>query len=225
MDEAQRILTAADHDIAPIARSLGCYLCCSTQTIESIQAAFRSPHLSEPFLDAFQSIISLSSSAGTLEWIKKRVGTTWQPQFGSKGIGIDFVGSVTAALGSPLFDTTHHQRNWFTSMLRWGAGGFADVKPGMVNMGDIEEKLAFDLRTTAGTEAWKEVDLISGADFKAHTAKQGVALAIINRASVWRRDFILLDQVMDTLPEDLRSGGTQAEPTVQSPTQAEEAIV
>jgi hypothetical protein len=203
MDEAQLLLGDADQEIAPIGRSLGCWMVICSQTIESLQATSKNAAQIEAFLDAFQSVISLSSSAGTVKWLQNRVGTSWQPQFGMKGVGIDFVGSAANALDSSLFHRSHPQHKWFKSMLRWGAGGFADVNPAQVDIGDVEGMLKFRLRTTAGMEAWKEVDLINLADFKSLTAQQGVALAVLTRGGVPRRDFIRLDRYMDSLPDDM----------------------
>lgn len=203
MDEAQLLLGDADYEIAPIGRSLGCWMVICSQTIESLQATSKNAAQIESVLDAFQSVISLSSSAGTVKWLQNRVGTSWQPQFGMKGVGIDFVGSAANALDSSLFYRAHPQHKWFKSMLRWGAGGFADVNPAQVDIGDVESMLKFRLRTTAGMEAWKEVDLINLADFKSLTAQQGVALAVLTRGGVPRRDFIRLDRFMDALPADM----------------------
>lgn len=192
MDECQLLLGEADYDLAPIGRSLGCWLSCLSQTIESIQATSKNAALTEAFLDSFQTVICLSSSAGTIDWVTKRVGKAWIPQFNTKAVGIDFVGSVAAAFGSPLFDPTHPQRGWMKSLLRWGAGGFRPLHEQTLKLGNVEKDLLFPLRTTAGTEGWKEEPLISEADFRAMTAQKGMALALLTRGGVPRRDFIKL---------------------------------
>lgn len=204
MDEAQLLLGDADQEIAPIGRSLGCWMVICSQTIESLQATSKNAAQIEAFLDAFQSVISLSSSPGTVKWLQSRVGTSWQPQFNMKGVGIDFVGSAATALDSSLFHRSHPQRKWFRSMLRWGAGGFVKVDQTKLELSDVEDHLKFRLRTTAGMpQAWKEDDLINLANFKSFTAEQGVALAVLTRGSVPRRDFIRLDRFMDALPDDM----------------------
>jgi hypothetical protein len=200
MDECQILLSEAEMELSSISRQLGAFFVCCSQTIESIRQTSKNLNKTEAFLDSFQSFIVLKSSPETIDWVSKRLGTTWQPGFSDKGRGIDFVGGASKALGSPLFDPTHPLKRWMKMMVRRGAGGFNDISN--LDQGiSYAKDLAFELNISAG--GWEEKPLLSLADFSTLTHKQGVALVQLMRAGSPRRDFIDLDQVMDHMPVEL----------------------
>lgn len=206
MDECQLLLTDADMELAPIGRSLGCWFVCSTQTVESVRAISRDQQKIGAFLDSFQSVIALRSSPDTTEWLVKRFGMTWMPQFATRGVGINFIGSVAEASDAPLYDPAHPQAPVMRWLRRLGAGGFrslaAATDGNREGMGGAADHLKFSLITTANG-GWAEESLLQRPTFESLVASQGTALVCLTRAGSPRRDFIKLDRHMDTLPEDI----------------------
>lgn len=229
MDEAQLLIGEADHEIAPIGRSLGCRMLICSQTIESLRATSKNRDKVEAFLDSFQSFAALRTSAESIEWIQKRVGDAWKPSFSMPSMGIDFVGTASAAAGSPLFDPNHPNARGMRWLLRRGHGGVKDI---MAKSQDREHARkngmdGFGLRTTLTAQGqpggWQEKPLISKASFSSYTAAQGVAFVSLMRAGQPRRDFIRLDQAMFDLPDDLVDPDYQ-EPVQKNPEQKNEEI-
>lgn len=221
VDEAQLLLTEADFEMAPIGRSLGLWMVICSQSIENLRATTKNQNKLEGFLDSFQSFAALRASPATIEWVQKRVGKAWVPTFTKASMGIDFVGSAAAAAGSPLFEPTHPNAQGMRWLLRRGHGGFRDIKAKDQDRAHAR-KLGlngFGLRTTLTAQGqvggWQEKPLVSEASFSSLTAEQGVAFVQLMRAGQPRRDYIVMDQAMEELPEDI------IDPNYQEPTPKE----
>jgi TraM recognition site of TraD and TraG len=73
IDEAALALGALEQQILPVARSLGLCFACATQNIEQFSARFGESG-ARAMIDQFRSLIALSSSAQTQEYVRQRAG-------------------------------------------------------------------------------------------------------------------------------------------------------
>jgi len=113
IDEAQEVLSQQDLDVAPIARSLGIAITIGTQSVEQVYDKFGNENSGNALLAQFRSFVCFDSSAGTLEYVKNRLGDAYlmMPQY--QAYTPDYAASLEQFSSSPMFDPHNPQRNYF----------------------------------------------------------------------------------------------------------------
>jgi hypothetical protein len=201
IDEAQELVTEADVEMLPVARSLGCVCLYATQNVDSFFDRF-GVHGANKLLDSFRSRITFQSSEATFKWAQEALGHVRVLRFPVRAAAIGYAESVAAAVASPLFDPTHPGAPLYRTWLRAGAGAIEDARRGDPegNFGGhvgwrsnaaIKGGAAMTLPCIAGG-VWEERPLLNEATYAAATAQPFTAVAQVMRGGVPRRDVIRL---------------------------------
>lgn len=174
MDEAQEVLTPVDLDMAPVARSLGIYLCIGTQTVEQIEEKFGKAG-SFALLAQLRSVVAFYSSPGTMEYIKTRTGKAYVHMTTSRRKNLDYRAGLKSAAASPAWDFNNPDRFAFSigrqSILDVGKG----ILGGAQNLPEITVQEDFLLPEQL-------TNLVLSIPFHAFVSVQ--------RGGVPRRDFV-----------------------------------
>jgi hypothetical protein len=203
LDEYQAIATKSEAEIAKQGRSLGLWLCCASQDIEGIYATNPNENLINTFLANMMNLVFMQSSSMSAKWLQERVGPVWIPQFQGNTRGIDYVGSVANALGSPLYDKSHPSRRIFKSFLRRDFGKFHHVHfPSTAQQWVREDDNAehFNRHNLIIGGGWQEEPLVQLATHMEQTEQRtdydagvgAVAFVELRRAGAKRRDYVQL---------------------------------
>lgn len=182
MDESQRVIDKADQDILPVARSLGLSCVYATQNIDNLNDALGQDGAGVT-LESFLSIICLKSSYKTYEYMSNRIGKAriWMAQSETQNLG--YAATSTERLKSAAFDPQNPHRTWmkafggkvvFGNLLKKGISDLKDRKNGKFHILKKSEN---------------PVPILQ----ESHLEKLNepfVAIAVIQRAGVVRRDII-----------------------------------
>lgn len=182
IDEAQKVIDKADQDIMPEARSLGLFCVYATQNIDNLHDALGQDGAAVT-LESFLSIICLKSSYKTYEYMSNRIGKAriWLAQSETQNLG--YAATSTERLKSAAFDPQNPHRTWmkafggkvvFGNLLKKGISDLKDRKNGKFHILKKSEN---------------PVPILQ----ESHLEKLNepfVAIAVIQRAGVVRRDII-----------------------------------
>lgn len=220
IDEAQEIVSQADQAMLPVARSLGAVCCYATQDYENFVVKF-GPHGAAAVDGNFRSVITLKASEATFQHVQKRFGIVEQLKWNKPGIGLNFIQTAKAQLASPLFDRNHPDASYFRSLRLKGVGGFrpvsrssnwkqvafhgvSEVDPRSVGRSNLVFDAAVDPITSSG---WKAEPLLAAEDWQTYLSEPFVAVAMVMRGGVVRRDFIRTQPIFDVPEEVARTDG------------------
>jgi hypothetical protein len=201
IDEAQELVTEADVEMLPVARSLGCECLYATQNVDSFYERF-GVHGAEKLLDSFRGRIIFQSTELSFKWAQQGLGHVRALTFPIRSAAIGFSESAAAAAASPLFDPTHPGAPLFRNLRRGGAGaitnGRRDGKVGLIG-GHVGWQSTAAVNGAASLlmpriegGVWESRPLLDPSTYAAMTAQPFTAVAQVLRGGVPRRDFIRL---------------------------------
>lgn len=188
MDEAQEILTGAELQIAPIARSLGIMLVVSTQTYDQLVVKF-SADTATALLGQFTSIMSFKSSPATYDYVQSRFGEIMasKRKKDEEFLPPDYTAHVNSTLHSPHYDRNNPH---FAKRHKKIAVKAAGMITSVIKEAWDEEKVTSiqgkDIDKTPTVELYELQDVL---------AEPFVAVASFNRAGAPRRDFIRVEPI------------------------------
>lgn len=222
-DEAQELITQADRDFLPQARSLGGCAAYGTQSLDAYESRMGDAS-SRAFLDNFRSVISFTASPKTYEWMARNLGRgrfiTWKKI--TQVIG--FIGTAQLVAGSPLHDNEREDRRFMRKLRRRGGGkviiplGRANASKsvplaggGSMSMPDIEARMmsrsihdpsdipanvaeSFTYQAVMSGEV-KERDLLTLEDCAANLNSEQDAIVSLWRSGSPRHDFVRFDKL------------------------------
>lgn len=201
LDEFQDIVTQADIDLIPKARSLGGVYIVATQTIESLLQASKNENSTNAMLASFLSRVALRTSPKTARWMQEGIGMGRVPHRESESTMVDFVRSVAKAYSAPIWDEGHPMARMLASFRRkLGGTHFKDTRIDKGDKGVFGDHLANDLVLV---REMKEEPILELSQFATLTAETGVALVDIRRGGVPRRDYVRVVEPMFSIPDDL----------------------
>jgi len=186
MDEAQEILTGAELQIAPIARSLGIMLVVSTQTYDQLVVKF-SADTATALLGQFTSIMSFKSSPATYDYVQSRFGEIMasKRKKDEEFLPPDFTAHVNSTLHSPHYDKNNpHFARRHKKIAVKAAGAITSIIKQAWNEEEITSIQGKDIDKTPAVELYELQDVL---------AEPFVAVASFNRAGAPRRDFIRVE--------------------------------
>lgn len=195
MDEAQDLLNAGDMEILAKGRSLGAHIMALTQMLEGIQERMGEAKC-KVMLGNFMTKIVLQSSDESFEIIQKHIGVTLGRQQGYGGVW----GGLTQPLRALSRDQKQNPQNPHQYSMPVPNPTLIDRL--LKRRVDLRERDT-DMLPLGKTE-WdygdgKEKPLVTLHDFQGVVKEKGIALAVLNRGGVPRRDFVKL-QWMPRVP-------------------------
>lgn len=186
MDEAQEILTGAELQIAPIARSLGIMLIVSTQTYDQLVVKF-SADTATALLGQFTSIMSFKSSPATYDYVQSRLGEIMgaKRKKDEEFLPPDYTAHVNSTLHSPHYDSNNpHFARRHKRIAVKAAGAITSVIKQAWDEKEVTSIQGKDIDKTPTVELYELQDVL---------AEPFVAVASFNRAGAPRRDFIRVE--------------------------------
>lgn len=189
IDEAQEVLSSADMDMWPVARSLGLAGVIATQSVDELVARFGKDR-ALAMLNNFRSLISYKSSDLTVEYACKRAGSHLRLASSIKEKGFQLTGGnkggmvkhphfrmfAGAAAANPLNDPGYKSRI---------KGGFTSGW----SMRGMLQQLALD-SSVYEDFTMVEHETISFSEANQLLEKKFHALAVLSRGGITRRDVI-----------------------------------
>jgi hypothetical protein len=200
MDEVQGIVTQADTDFAPIARSLGGKLVIATQNIDKLIGRL-GEHQTKAFLDNFRSVFMLRSSDASYNWMSNRLGGTLRPVIQRAGAVIDYVSAVLSYASTALTDPEHPYAPTMRRLRRKGAGEIMSVRDQLYAQAGLNHRMTpatKHMRINAPTiTGWKPGMVMTPGEIAAALAPKFYAVAQVLRGGVDRRDVIRMEPMYE----------------------------
>ncbi|CAB3774458.1 hypothetical protein LMG29542_07835 [Paraburkholderia humisilvae] len=201
-DEVQNLLTRADVETAPVARSLGLYLLFATQNLDGLYRRLERDGALQ-LANNFASLIALPPrTADSNEYVSTRAGRIW------KATTQNYHGLPDAAADLGLYDNSgtdrtmreadlHRQRYAATPRLSYAVGLWhREWTPKSAALGQHVHDLVEPGETWQFTSkpllALEPTPIVSPDEIDTLLARPGTAIAILNRGNVVRRDVIRL---------------------------------
>jgi hypothetical protein len=122
IDEAQDLVSDAERQLLPKARSLGMCAVMLTQNWEGLENKLGGEMKALQFCTTFQNYSLMRSSPKTYQFFLEKLGTAQMLTYEQPVMGLDMHGGVLALQASPLNDMDHPNRSAMRQMERQGAG-------------------------------------------------------------------------------------------------------
>lgn len=122
IDEAQDLVSDAERQLLPKARSLGMCAVMLTQNWEGLENKLGNEMKALQFCNTFQNYVLMRSSAKTYQFFLEKLGTAQMLTYEQPVMGLDMHGGVLALQASPINDPDHPNRSAMRQMERQGAG-------------------------------------------------------------------------------------------------------
>lgn len=122
IDECQDLVSDAERQLLPKARSLGLCAVMLTQEWAGLENKLGNPMKALQFCNTFQNYVVLRTSPATYQYIADRLGTAPMLEYVQQAVGLDMDAGVKALANSPLNDLDHPNRAAMRQMERQGAG-------------------------------------------------------------------------------------------------------
>ncbi|WP_116866485.1 type IV secretory system conjugative DNA transfer family protein [Pseudomonas syringae] len=198
-DEVQNLLTKADLETVPVARSLGLYLMFATQNVDGLYKRLERDGAVQ-MLGNLASIIALAPRTDdSNNYVSKRVGNVWKASTqsfqGLPDAASDFGLYANSGTGQAMQSTTLHRQNRFGAPRLSYAIGLWHRQWTPKAMNWLDGMVVPDDPHQAPPRPALQLELsplISPDEIDTLLAIPGTAIAIINRARIQRRDVIRL---------------------------------
>lgn len=187
IDEAQRVVDKGDMAMIAMAREWDLVFVYATQNIESLEEKF-GPASTQVILDSFRNLIVFRANEKTLEYAIRRLGKAFVWAQEAKAPMIDFGLTSKLTLANPVLDPMNPYSGWMKYHSFSVFGWLTKAKREISAMNVTGTNGAYGGRGTLQVSREPEF-IVRAADIQAIN-EPFVALAVIERAGVPRRDIV-----------------------------------